>query len=128
MVVRKPFWFEKFLWFISSENYMVLAGRDAQQNELLVKRYLRAGDAYVHADLNGAATVVVKNAHKDAAIPPSTLQQAGYGPGVRTRRVCARELTPNERAEPGAPRRFQHHGHLPLVGMGLARRHRRVVG
>ena len=39
--VRKPYWFERFNWFVSSENYLVLSGRDAQQNELLVKRYLR---------------------------------------------------------------------------------------
>lgn len=38
---RKPYWFEKFHWFISSENYLVVSGRDAQQNEQLVKRYLR---------------------------------------------------------------------------------------
>lgn len=38
---RKPYWFERFHWFVSSENYLVLSGRDAQQNELLVKRYLR---------------------------------------------------------------------------------------
>ena len=30
-ITRKPFWFEKFFWFISSENYLVLSGRDAQQ-------------------------------------------------------------------------------------------------
>lgn len=36
--------FEKFLWFISSENYLVIAGRDQQQNEMIVKRYLRAGN------------------------------------------------------------------------------------
>jgi predicted ribosome quality control (RQC) complex YloA/Tae2 family protein len=53
--------FEKFNWFVSSENYLVLAGRDAQQNELLVKRYLRKGDAYVHADIHGASTCIVKN-------------------------------------------------------------------
>lgn len=35
--------FEKFLWFISAENYLVIAGRDQQQNEIIVKRYLRAG-------------------------------------------------------------------------------------
>ena len=35
--------FEKFLWFISSENYLIIAGRDQQQNEMIVKRYLRAG-------------------------------------------------------------------------------------
>ena len=40
---RKPAWFEKFIWFISSENYLVISGRDAQQNELIVKRYFRAG-------------------------------------------------------------------------------------
>ena len=43
VISRKPFWFERFHWFISSENYLVLSGRDAQQNELLVKRYMRCG-------------------------------------------------------------------------------------
>ena len=27
---RKTLWFEKFIWFVSSENYLVIAGRDAQ--------------------------------------------------------------------------------------------------
>jgi hypothetical protein len=42
-VVRKPAWYERFHWFISSENYLVISGRDAQQNELIVKRYFRWG-------------------------------------------------------------------------------------
>ncbi|CAG8729924.1 15441_t:CDS:10, partial [Racocetra persica] len=75
--IRKPFWFEKFLWFVSSENYLVIAGRDMQQNELLVKRYLRKGDLYVHADLHGAASVVIKNPNDSQLVPPSTLFQAG---------------------------------------------------
>ncbi|KAF7254942.1 hypothetical protein EG68_08639 [Paragonimus skrjabini miyazakii] len=58
--VRKPMWFEKFYWFISSENYLVVAGRDAQQNEALVKRYLGPNDIYVHADLHGASSVIIK--------------------------------------------------------------------
>ena len=37
------FRFEKFLWFISSENYLIIGGRDQQQNELIVKRYLQPG-------------------------------------------------------------------------------------
>jgi predicted ribosome quality control (RQC) complex YloA/Tae2 family protein len=36
--IRKVHWFEKFNWFITSEGYLVLCGRDMQQNELLVKR------------------------------------------------------------------------------------------
>ncbi|KAM7535365.1 hypothetical protein Aperf_G00000100439 [Anoplocephala perfoliata] len=57
---RKPYWFEKFHWFISSDNYLVLAGRDAVQNENLIKKYFRQHDIYVHADVHGASSIVVK--------------------------------------------------------------------
>ncbi|XP_012682273.2 nuclear export mediator factor NEMF [Clupea harengus] len=73
---RKVYWFEKFLWFISSENYLIIAGRDQQQNEMIVKRYLRAGDIYVHADLHGATSCVIKNP-SGVTIPPRTLTEAG---------------------------------------------------
>lgn len=73
---RKVYWFEKFLWFVSSENYLMIAGRDQQQNEMIVKRYLRAGDVYVHADLHGATSCVIKNPSGDP-VPPRTLTEAG---------------------------------------------------
>ncbi|XP_072126852.1 ribosome quality control complex subunit NEMF [Mobula birostris] len=73
---RKVYWFEKFLWFVSSENYLVIAGRDQQQNELIVKRYLKPGDIYVHADLHGATSCVIKN-QKGETVPPRTLMEAG---------------------------------------------------
>ena len=57
---RKTYWFEKFAWFITSDNYLVVAGKDAQQNEQLVKRYLRPGDAYLHAEVHGAATCILR--------------------------------------------------------------------
>ena len=38
------FRFEKFLWFITSENFLVVGGRDQQQNELIVKRYMKPGE------------------------------------------------------------------------------------
>ncbi|RMZ82064.1 hypothetical protein DV737_g2200, partial [Chaetothyriales sp. CBS 132003] len=76
---RRQFWFEKFLWFVSSDGYLVLGGKDAQQNELLYRRYLNKGDIFVHADLHGASSVIVKNNPQtpDAPVPPSTLSQAG---------------------------------------------------
>lgn len=73
---RKVYWFEKFFWFISSENILVIGGKDAQQNELLVKRYMKPNDIYVHADLHGASTVVVKNP-TSGPVPPKTLNEAG---------------------------------------------------
>lgn len=77
--VRKQMWFEKFTYFVSSDGYLVLAGKDVQQTETLYRRYLKKGDAYVHADLPGAASVIIKNnpATPEAPIPPSTLSQAG---------------------------------------------------
>eukprot|EP00731_Ephydatia_muelleri_P028292 Em0019g1165a len=73
---RKVHWFEKFYWFISSENYLVIGGRDQQQNELIVKKYFAEGDVYVHADLHGASSVVIKN-HAGGPVPPKTLTEAG---------------------------------------------------
>ncbi|KAF9769552.1 hypothetical protein IL306_013029 [Fusarium sp. DS 682] len=77
--IRKPMWFEKFIWFISSDGYLVIGGKDAQQNEMVYKKYLRKGDVYCHADLHGASSVIIKNNPKtpDAPIPPATLSQAG---------------------------------------------------
>lgn len=73
---RKTYWFEKFYWFISSENYLVIGGRDQQQNELIVKRYMKPTDYYVHAEIQGASSVVIKNP-SGQEIPPKTLLEAG---------------------------------------------------
>ncbi|XP_023950258.2 ribosome quality control complex subunit NEMF homolog [Bicyclus anynana] len=72
---RKNYWFEKFFWFISSDNYLVIGGRDQQQNELLVKRYMRPSDVYVHAEVTGASSIVVKC--PAGPPPPRTLSEAG---------------------------------------------------
>ena len=56
----KKFWFERFRWFISSEGAIVLGGKDAKSNDMLVKKHLEPGDRYAHADIHGAPSVVVK--------------------------------------------------------------------
>ena len=76
---RMAYWFEKFTYFISSEGYLVLGAKDAPQSEIMYNRHLKKGDVFVHADLNGASPVVVKNkpGRANDPIPPSTLSQAG---------------------------------------------------
>ncbi|KAK5991007.1 Ribosome quality control complex subunit 2 [Cladobotryum mycophilum] len=85
--IRKQMWFEKFLWFISSDGYLVIGGKDSHQNEMIYNKYLRKGDVYCHADLRGAPSVIIKNnpSTPDAPIPPATLAQAG------SLSVCASE-------------------------------------
>jgi len=56
----KQEWYEKFRWFITSEGKLAVGGRDAQSNELLVKRHLEAGDAVYHADLFGSPFFILK--------------------------------------------------------------------
>jgi len=77
--VRQQMWFEKFIYFISSDGYLIIGSKDAQQSEVIYRRHLKKGDIYVHADLPGAAPVIIKNntATPDAPIPPTTLSQAG---------------------------------------------------
>jgi predicted ribosome quality control (RQC) complex YloA/Tae2 family protein len=80
LAIRKRYWFEKFRWFISTDGVIVVGGQDAQQNELLVRRYLRSQDYFVHADMHGAATVVIRRPSSvpaDAPMPAATVLQAG---------------------------------------------------
>ena len=56
----KRFWFDKYRWFMSSQGHMVVAGRDARTNDQVVKKHLKDGDVYAHADMSGAPSVVVK--------------------------------------------------------------------
>lgn len=77
--IRQPMWFEKFFWFVSSDGYLVLGGKDPAQHELLYKRHLGKGDVFCHADTKDACAVIIKNnpLAPDSPIPPTTLSQAG---------------------------------------------------
>ncbi|MDK2974699.1 MAG: hypothetical protein PWP08_1070 [Methanofollis sp.] len=56
----KKKWFHRFRWFYTTDGTLVLGGRDASQNEELVKRYMEGKDAFVHADVHGGSVVIVK--------------------------------------------------------------------
>lgn len=56
----KEFWFERYKWFITSGERLVMSGRDARSNDQLVKKHLKPSDRYAHADIHGAPSVVVK--------------------------------------------------------------------
>lgn len=58
---RQRKWFEKFQHFTTSGGRLCLAGREAKQNELLVARHLEPSDLFFHADVHGAAAVVLKD-------------------------------------------------------------------
>ncbi len=69
-------WFEKFKWFITSGGHLVLAGKDASQNETLVRKYLREFDLFIHADIPGGAVVVLRLRSRDDAVSTEEIMQA----------------------------------------------------
>jgi predicted ribosome quality control (RQC) complex YloA/Tae2 family protein len=58
--VRKKRWYEKYRWFISSEDYLVIGGRDARTNETIAKKHMGPNDVFLHAAVHGAPYTVIK--------------------------------------------------------------------
>jgi hypothetical protein len=68
-------WFEKFRWFKSSDDFLVVAGKDSVSNEFLIKKHATQEDVVFHAEITGAPFVVVKSDGKE--ISEQTLREAG---------------------------------------------------
>ncbi|MBI1970278.1 DUF814 domain-containing protein [Candidatus Woesearchaeota archaeon] len=57
---RTPQWYEKFRWFISSEGFLIIGGRDATTNEMIIKKFTEKHDVVFHTDMAGSPFFVVK--------------------------------------------------------------------
>ena len=73
-VQRKREWYEKFRWFISSEGFLVIGGRDATSNEVVIKKHTEKNDLVLHTDMAGSPFFVVKAEGKK--IPEATIREA----------------------------------------------------
>jgi predicted ribosome quality control (RQC) complex YloA/Tae2 family protein len=71
---RKKQWFEKFRWFHSSNGFLVIGGRDATTNEILIKRHMEPQDLVFHAEILGAPFVLIKTEEKP--LPEQTIKEA----------------------------------------------------
>jgi predicted ribosome quality control (RQC) complex YloA/Tae2 family protein len=71
---KERHWYEKFRWFTSSDGFLVLAGRDAATNEILIKKHTSPSDIVLHGEAHGAPFVVVKT--NTAAPSDSTILEA----------------------------------------------------
>jgi predicted ribosome quality control (RQC) complex YloA/Tae2 family protein len=61
---RKLDWYEKFRWFYTSSGFLVVGGRDATTNELVIKKHTEKDDVVFHADVAGSPFMVVKTKGK----------------------------------------------------------------
>ncbi|MBN1386493.1 DUF814 domain-containing protein [Candidatus Woesearchaeota archaeon] len=70
-------WFEKFRWSLTTDGYLIIAGRDATTNEILIKKHTEPDDVVFHASLSGSPFTVIKT-HKKKASEPSIAEAAAF--------------------------------------------------
>lgn len=73
---REKKWYEKFRWSKTSEGFLVIGGKDATQNEIIIKKHTRPEDVVLHAEIKGAPFVVVKAESKEEEITPLAIREA----------------------------------------------------
>ena len=71
---RKKEWYEKFRWFTSSDGFLIIGGRDATSNEIVIKKHTDKNDLVLHTDMAGSPFFVIKSGNKK--IPDSTIKEA----------------------------------------------------
>ena len=72
--IQKRQWYEKFRWFLSSEGFLVIGGRDATTNELVIKKHTDKDDVVFHTDMSGSPFFVIKTEGKSPG--SATMQEA----------------------------------------------------
>lgn len=58
--LRKREWYEKYRWSYTRNGHLIIAGRDVDQNESIVKKLLEPKDIFLHADIQGAPATIIK--------------------------------------------------------------------
>ncbi len=75
-------WYDRFRWFHTSDGFLVIGGRNADQNEEIVKKYLDRGDLFFHAQAHGGPVTVLKatdpseSYDEELTIPDSSKEEA----------------------------------------------------
>ena len=58
---RQRLWFENYHWFYTKNEHLVISGKNTDTNEKVVKKHMGERDIYVHADMYGAPSTVIRN-------------------------------------------------------------------
>ncbi|MFB6082119.1 MAG: ribosome rescue protein RqcH [Halanaeroarchaeum sp.] len=80
--VRKPEkWYDRFRWFRTSDGFLVIGGRNADQNEEIVQKYMEHTDRFFHAQAHGGPATVLKTSEpsepsRDIEVPERSLREA----------------------------------------------------
>lgn len=69
-------WYEKLRWCLSGDGNLIIGGRDTHTNDLVVKKHMDNNDIYMHTDIHGASSVIIKKSVDEGEISDQTLKDA----------------------------------------------------
>lgn len=69
-------WFEDYHWFYTSHGFLVICGKNHSQNEEIVKKHCQTNDLYIHSEVAGSGSAILKNDDK-RDVSPLDLEEAG---------------------------------------------------
>jgi len=74
-------WYEQFRWFHTSDGFLVIGGRNADQNEAIVEKYMERHDRFFHTRAHGGPATVLKATGpseplREVAFPDASLEEA----------------------------------------------------
>jgi len=73
--IRKKNWYERYRWFNSSDEFLVIGGRDAASNSAVVRKHLVKNDKIFHADIFGSPFFIIKDAEN---APDSSMNEVAH--------------------------------------------------
>ncbi len=112
-------WFEKFHWFKTSTSKLVIGGRNAKQNELLLSKHMENNDLLFHAEVQSPMTVLKDGVNATDADKQETAQfcasySRAWKMGYPTMNVyCARK----EQLAFASSGEYLAHGAVGIKGM-----------
>jgi predicted ribosome quality control (RQC) complex YloA/Tae2 family protein len=69
-------WYERYRWFITSDGFMAIGGRDASSNSALIRKHLTEHDIVFHAEVYGSPFFIIKNFNTTGEMEASLQQVA----------------------------------------------------
>lgn len=69
-------WYERYRWFVTSDGYLVIGGRDASSNSAIIRKYMTENDIIFHAEIHGSPFFLVKNVNNKEKQDSSYVEEA----------------------------------------------------
>lgn len=79
--MKKTNWWEKFRWFYSSEDVLVVGGKSAESNDNLLKNHLGKGEIVFHTEDPGSPFFVIKGYAGKKTLRETGIAAASYSQG-----------------------------------------------